>query len=105
VREEDGLAMSSRNRRLSPEERIAGLELSRTLRAIKETWKASDPHHLTQSYTQKLNEHPLIDVEYLEIVDNETLLKISKWKEADSVIVCIAAFVGEIRLIDNATIY
>ena len=105
VREEDGLAMSSRNRRLSIDARQAAMELHSVLGTIVETWKEYQPDHLTQKYTLKLNEHPLIDVEYLEIVDNETLRTIQSWSGTKSAIVCIAAFVGGIRLIDNATIY
>ncbi|MCP4124547.1 MAG: pantoate--beta-alanine ligase [Bacteroidetes bacterium] len=105
VREDDGLAMSSRNRRLSPEARQAATSLSMSLAAIVDGWQQHDPHHLTQKYTQKLNEHHLIDVEYLDIVDNETLRPINDWNETENAIVCVAAYVGGIRLIDNATIY
>ncbi len=105
IREEDGLAMSSRNRRLTAEERAAGLLLSRALFQIKENWKNDSPDHLTKIYTHQLNSHKLIDVEYLEIADNETLRPVKEWSDSASVIVCIAAIVGEIRLIDNATIY
>lgn len=105
VREEDGLAMSSRNRRLSPELRQTAVLLHLALDEIVRLGSREDPHHLTITYTHRLNEHPDINVEYLEIVDSESLLPVSDWNLCKSAMVCIAAQVGDIRLIDNSTIY
>ena len=105
IREEDGLAMSSRNRRLTVEERSASLQLSYVLNQIKSKWKMKSPLELMIWYKELLNAHPLIDVEYLEIIDSNSLKPIDNWEVASNAMVCIAAKVGEIRLIDNATIY
>jgi pantoate--beta-alanine ligase len=105
VREEDGLAMSSRNRRLSAEEHSAALQLSYVLHQIQQQWKEKSPKQLQQNFNVFLNAHPLIKVEYLEIVNAETLQSIDSWTVATNAMVCVAAKVGEIRLIDNVTIY
>ena len=105
IREEDGLAMSSRNRRLSKAGRQAAVHLSQALRNIKEHWRQRTPFEYSTSYFALLNEHPLIDVEYLEIVESASLRSIDDWHEAESAIAFIAAFVDDIRLIDNLTIY
>ena len=89
----------------SPEERIAGLLLSRALYNIKEEWSEHAPMEIAQRHIEALDAHPLIDVEYLEVVDSISLKQIAKWSDAEEVIACIAAKVGEIRLIDNMTIY
>ncbi len=105
VREADGLAMSSRNRRLSEEEHSAALQLSYVLQQFQQQWKAHTPSQLQVNYHDFLNAHPLINVEYLEVVNAETLQAIDSWTVTPYAMVCVAAKVGEIRLIDNATIY
>lgn len=105
VREADGLAMSSRNIRLSPGARREAAEIYRALQAICRDWREHGPHHLTKIYTDKLNAFPQIDVEYLEITDSESLRPISAWSEAGSAVVFAAVWAGGVRLIDNATIY
>lgn len=105
VREVDGLAMSSRNRRLTEQERSAGLQLSYVLRQIKAQWKEKSPEELMTWYKELLNAHPLIEVEYLEIIHSNSLKPIDSWENAEEAMACIAAKVGEIRLIDNTTIY
>jgi pantoate--beta-alanine ligase len=105
VREVDGLAMSSRNRRLSAVEHSAALQLSYALNQIQQQWKLKTPAQLGHFYIDFLNAHPLIKVEYLEVVNAESLQSISEWTMAKSAMVCMAAKIGEVRLIDNATIY
>ncbi|MEZ5008008.1 MAG: pantoate--beta-alanine ligase [Chitinophagales bacterium] len=105
VRESDGLAMSSRNQRLTEKERIAAVLLSKALFAIKTNFENSMPTALTEKFSKQLNLDPLIEVEYLDIVTSESLTKITEWNETQSAVACIAAKVGSIRLIDNVTIY
>lgn len=105
VREKDGLAMSSRNRRLSEEERISSLKLSKALNSIKENWASKLPNEHIEALINSLNDDPLINVEYLEIVNATSLKPIDSWDNEIEVIACIAAQVGNIRLIDNTTIY
>ena len=101
VREEDGLALSSRNKRLSAEERENALNISRTLFKSR-TFAAT--HSVSE--TQKMVEDaiaaaPGLRLEYFEIVDGNTLQKIGDWNETSYAVGCITVFCGEVRLIDN----
>ena len=101
VREEDGLALSSRNARLSDEQRQQALNISKTLFASQEYAVA---HSVAE--TQKFVEDSIassegLELEYFELVDGITLQKISDWNESDYVVGCITVFCGEVRLIDN----
>ena len=101
VREEDGLALSSRNKRLSAQERENALNISRTL--FKSGTFATSH---TVSETQKMVEEaieaaPGLRLEYFEIVDGNTLQKVNSWEDAQYVVGCITVFCGEVRLIDN----
>ena len=101
VREEDGLALSSRNARLSSDERENALNISRTLFKSR-TFAAT--HSVSE--TQKMVEDaiaaaPGLCLEYFEIVDGNTLQKIGDWNETSYAVGCITVFCGEVRLIDN----
>ena len=101
VREADGLALSSRNARLSDEQRKQALEISQTLFKSQE-YAASH----TLSETQQFVEESIaaaegLELEYFEIVDGMTLQKIASWEDTDYVVGCITVFCGEVRLIDN----
>lgn len=101
VREEDGLALSSRNARLSSDERENALNISRTLFKSR-TFAAT--HSVSE--TQKMVEDaiaaaPGLRLEYFEIVDGDTLQKIGDWNETSYAVGCITVFCGEVRLIDN----
>ena len=101
VREADGLALSSRNARLSVEERGFALNISKTL------FKSQDfsaSHSVAE--TQKFVEDSIaasegLRLEYFEIVDGLTLQRIENWKDTDYAVGCITVFCGEVRLIDN----
>ena len=101
VREEDGLALSSRNARLSAEERENALKISQTLFKSR-TFAATH----TVSETQKFVEDaiaavPGLRLEYFEIVDGNTLQKVDNWNQTSYVVGCITVFCGDVRLIDN----
>ena len=101
IREADGLALSSRNARLSDEQRKQALEISQTLFKSQE-YAAS--HSLAE--TQKFVEESIaaaegLELEYFEIVDGMTLQKIASWEDTDYIVGCITVFCGEVRLIDN----
>ncbi len=98
IREEDGLAMSSRNMRLNAEQRKSALVLSRALRAVEREWKTKSIAQLHELVTAVMNEEPSVKIEYFEIVDRDTLLPVAEKKNA---VACIAAYVGDVRLIDN----
>jgi pantoate--beta-alanine ligase len=101
VREEDGLAMSSRNTRLSAEERITALNISQTLFASQSFAKS---HTLAETKAFVEESIAAIDglrLEYYEVVDDRTLQTVCEWDEAEGIVGCITVFCGEVRLIDN----
>lgn len=101
VREEDGLALSSRNARLSEEQRQQALNISKTLFKSLE-WAAGHSVEETQQFVEKaIAEAEGLELEYFEIVDGVTLQKISAWEDAPYVVGCITVYCGEVRLIDN----
>jgi pantoate--beta-alanine ligase len=105
IREKDGLAMSSRNKRLDKESRNAALFLSQYLEEITQKVATHPLKELINYYYNKLNEHPLIRVEYLEVVDSIELSPISEVGKATSARVLVAAYVGGVRLIDNKAMH
>ena len=101
VREEDGLALSSRNARLSAEERENALNISRTLfksRNFAATHTVSETQKMVEDAIEAA---PGLRMEYFEIVDGNTLQKISNWEDTSYAVGCITVFCGEVRLIDN----
>jgi pantoate--beta-alanine ligase len=101
VREADGLALSSRNALMSAEERKNALNISQTLFKSR-TFAASH----TVAETQKFVEDAIaavdgLKLEYFEIVDGNSLQKVSDWNDTAYVVGCITVFSGKIRLIDN----
>ncbi len=101
VRDADGLAVSSRNRRLSPEERITALNLYATLSDFKNSYKKEDISILKKSYIDKLNSLENTKADYVEIVDSQTLKPLTDWNPAGKNLGILAVFVGKVRLIDN----
>ena len=101
VREADGLALSSRNARLSDEQRKQALEISQTLFKSQE-YAASHTLAETQQFVEEsIAAAEGLELEYFEIVDGMTLQKIASWEDTDYVVGCITVFCGEVRLIDN----
>lgn len=101
VRESDGLAMSSRNTRLSVQERTTALNISKTLFQSR-TYAAE---HTLQE-TKRMVEEAIAAVEglrleYFEIVNADTMQSVYEWSDAGSIVGCITVFCGEVRLIDN----
>ena len=100
IREHDGLAMSSRNVRLTKQDRIDALSLSRALRYIDENKYDHTPENLMQKALQFLD-NSNIKVEYLTIADGRTLQPIQKITPDSYIVALVAAWVGEVRLLDN----
>ena len=101
VREEDGLALSSRNARLSAEERENALNISQTLfksRTFATTHSVSETQKMVED---AIAAAPGLRLEYFEIVDGNTLQKVGDWNDTSYVVGCITVFCGEVRLIDN----
>ena len=101
VREEDGLAMSSRNALLSEDERERALTISSALFASVDFAKINTLEATKAFVEDIINDTPGLELEYYQIVDGNTLLQIEKWDDSDYVMGCIALFCGKIRLIDN----
>jgi pantoate--beta-alanine ligase len=101
VREADGLAMSSRNAYLNPQERKSALVLYRALRELQRKFDHGEhnPARLIEAGQNVLAQEPGVRVDYLEIVDPDTLDPVKEVEGA--ALVAIAAFVGNTRLIDN----
>ena len=101
VREEDGLAMSSRNTYLSPKERKAALILHKSLSAAEEMAKAGerDAGKLISAIVKSIKTEPLARIDYVELVDAETLEPVGSIKAP--ILAAIAVYIGKTRLIDN----
>lgn len=101
LREDDGLAMSSRNRRLTEEQRANAAIISVVLKDLKELLKVMPVKEAINKSITRVNETEHMKVEYLEIVDDESLKPVNSTKNGKGIIACMAAFCGEVRLIDN----
>ncbi|MGB3465153.1 MAG: pantoate--beta-alanine ligase [Cyclobacteriaceae bacterium] len=102
VRDTDGLALSSRNTRLNAEQRSLAPVLYKILSDVKERLLASEPLEETiRNATRKIEDHPDIALEYLEVVDSNELTLVKDLSEHEEISICIAAYFGDIRLIDN----
>lgn len=104
VREADGLALSSRNAYLSPEERKQALVVSRALREIESKYRAGerDAKKLIEAARDVFAAEPAVRIDYIELVHPETLQDVST--AAAGILAAVAAFVGTTRLIDNVTL-
>lgn len=101
VREDSGLALSSRNQLLSAEERKQASLINQTL---KKSLDYSRTHSVTETKAwvcEHLNSVENFKVEYFDIVDGQPLISVTEWSEATYIVGCITVYVGDIRLIDN----
>ena len=105
VREDSGLAISSRNLYLTDEERQAATVIHRALAAAKETFKKGERHaaKLADIVRSTIEGEPKARLDYVSIVDAETLEKLDKTDER-LVLIAVAAYVGKTRLIDNIVV-
>lgn len=108
VREPDGLAMSSRNRRLTPEQRHEAVVLYQTLQEAKRRLLNGDSVGQVKAYVTGVFA-PLqkkdIRLEYFEVADGYTLSPVQDIQEHQEIVLCMAAYVGDIRLIDNVLLF
>lgn len=105
MREPNGLAMSSRNERLTIQERELAAVISKALFSIKEHYKSKSIQELKALAEEQIRTVPSITMEYIEISDSDSLQPISDFKQSKSAVVCIAVKLGAVRLIDNVVLY
>lgn len=101
IREDDGLALSSRNVRLTPEQRSYAPNIYRIL---SESLSYAQDHTPAETITwviEAINAIPTLRVEYFEIVDSLSLESIAQWSDSTAPHGCITVFCGDVRLIDN----
>jgi pantoate--beta-alanine ligase len=103
VRESSGLAMSSRNTRLTPHEREIALNISRVLLSAAQAGRSMQPKELEQWATNELKRVEGLRVEYCSLVNASRFDVPLQWTDEDYVLL-VAAFVGDIRLIDNVIV-
>lgn len=104
VREDDGLAKSSRNSYLNERERAAATVLYRSMERAKAMAKegVSDASQLLEAMRDVVSSEPLARIDYIEAVDGETLMPKEKLAAGD--LVAMAVYIGSTRLIDNFTV-
>ncbi len=101
IREKDGLAISSRNIRLTSEQRNIAPVIYKTLKKAKEKSRYLSVEEIKILVTKEINKNKLLKLEYFEIVDIYSLKSIYKWSDTKKTIACIAVYLEKIRLIDN----
>lgn len=102
IREQSGLALSSRNARLTDVQRASAVNISKFLfKSRNEMYKHLTIAETIKKVTDQINAVQNLEVEYFEIVDGTTLQPLNDWSESEYVVGCIAVFCGEVRLIDN----
>ena len=103
VREESGLALSSRNALLTPAERVIASHIYATLTASVEFAHTHGVVETQAEVVRQLNATEGLEVEYFQIVDGQTLQPVTQWDEADSIVGCITVYCSSrpVRLIDN----
>jgi pantoate--beta-alanine ligase len=101
VREPDGLAMSSRNNRLTKSQRKSAPLIAKTLNEAKNKLKNKNIEEVEQWVISTIDTDPNLKTEYFEIVDEKTLQPVTTKDESVNKVGCIAVYCGEVRLIDN----
>ena len=104
-REDSGLAMSSRNQRLTGDQKTEAVNIYRILSDSKALYNQKTVDEVRIWVVESINKIPFLEVEYFEIVDGNTLQQIVDWKDTDYAVGCITVFCGEVRLIDNIIYY
>lgn len=100
-REDDGLALSSRNVRLTDEQRAIAPAIHRTL-ASSVDWAVGHSLEETKRYViDTVNSFPHMEVEYFEIADPLTMQPLTEWSKGTEAVGCITVYCGDVRLIDN----
>jgi len=101
LREKDGLALSSRNVRLTPEMRKIAPNIAKILGESCNFAKTNSVADTQKFVIDKINEIPGMEIEYYEIVDGDSLQKVRQWEDSKYIVGCITVYCGGVRLIDN----
>jgi pantoate--beta-alanine ligase len=101
IREKDGLAMSSRNSRLSKEERKLAPKIYETLVQAKEKMEDLTPSQLKEWVALQFKKQSELNLEYFEIVEDKGLTSIDEWNTSVNKVACLAVHLGQVRLLDN----
>ncbi|MEG1762342.1 MAG: pantoate--beta-alanine ligase [Bacteroidales bacterium] len=105
VREKDGLALSSRNMRLEPEQRALAPIIYQLLQEAKTMYPKCSPQEIQVWMSQKIKQNTAMNLEYFQIADAETLQAITKWDDCVHCVACIVVLFDTVRLIDNIRFY
>ena len=103
MRHDDGLAMSSRNVRLTPEQRAIAPAIHRTLVESLELKPSRTVEEVKRFVTETIDALPQMRTEYSEIVNADTMQPITDWDQAKTAVGCVTVYCGDVRLIDNIT--
>ncbi|MCM1292917.1 MAG: pantoate--beta-alanine ligase [Bacteroides sp.] len=103
MRHPDGLAMSSRNVRLTPEQRAIAPKIHETLAASLPMAKTQSVADTIRFVVDTIDSYPQMRTEYYQIVDGKTMQPIADWTETDCPVGCVTVYCGDVRLIDNIT--
>ncbi len=101
IREENGLAKSSRNTLLDEDHKKNAPHIYATLKKARTLVPEMKVEELKQWITNEINSNPFLETEYVEIVDDTTLKITEDWSEKGTKVACVAVYAGKIRLIDN----
>lgn len=101
IRVESGLALSSRNERLSNEQKDLAVNISKALFDSAKMIEQKNVSETAQYVIDNINKYEGLDVEYFEIVDGNSLQQVNNWSDSDYIVGCITVFCGDVRLIDN----
>ena len=101
IREKDGLAMSSRNLRLSAEQRALAPLIFQTLQEVQLQMAYQNPAELEVWARSVLHNHPAFKLDYFEIIDGNSFAPLAEWQDSTLPVALLAAFMGDVRLIDN----
>ena len=102
-RADDGLALSSRNVRLTPEQRNLAPSIHRVLADSVNISKVASVSDTEKAVVSQINSIPQMKVEYFSIVNGYTMQPVADWDETDYIVGCITVYCGDVRLIDNIT--
>ena len=105
VREADGLAMSSRNMRLTAEQRTAAPGIYAALINARENYSWFIPSGLEKLVMTEIEQNHELKVEYATVANAVTLQPFEDWMDVEHAVLCVAVFAGKVRLIDNIRLY